>query len=197
MKNFKLFFAILVCLLMLNSLTQAGSRYAVATGIWDATTTWSDTRGGAPGASVPSATDTVWIPSPYIVTLTASGKNCYNLIIESGGTLKADNVNPSSNQRYVRVSGDYVQNDGLIGTHPDSASSYTTIGFETNVTGKTVTFKGSGISKISRIRNGSSASNTTLVIDQDLTLTYTGSSGTGGAAWYGNNGTGVNSTFII
>ncbi len=183
-----LFTLAFVCIGLLLSTANAGSKYAVATGTWESTSTWSLTRGGASGAAVPNATDTVWIPSPYVVTITASAKACYNLIVESGGALLSNQVNPTSSQQYIRVSGDSVVNNGVIGYDPATPSSLTAICFESYVAGKTVTFKGSGVSKISRIRNGNNVSNTTVVIDQDMTLTYTGSTGTGGICWYGFQG---------
>jgi hypothetical protein len=196
MKNTFLIFLLLA--LLVCTTAMGGDKYAVATGNWGVTTTWSLTRGGASGATAPTATDTVYIPSPYIVTVDASGKPCYNLIVEAGGALIGNVRNPSSSQVYVRVSGDSVVNNGIIGYDPAKGPDSTTaICFETYTAGKPVTFKGSGNSRISRIRNGSNLSNTTAVIDQNLTLTYTGSSGTGGDGWYGNNGTGTGTTLKV
>lgn len=61
----------LLCLLVLN-FAFAADRYAVATGNWNATSTWSATSGGAPGATVPGSGDNAYIPSGITVTLTAA-----------------------------------------------------------------------------------------------------------------------------
>lgn len=56
-------------------------RYAVATGNWNSTATWSDTSGGAPGASVPGMSDNVYFDAASgAITVTVSAiANCYNL----------------------------------------------------------------------------------------------------------------------
>lgn len=49
------------------------NRYVVASGNWHSTSIWSDTNGGASGASVPTSDDTVFMPSTaanYTVNLT-------------------------------------------------------------------------------------------------------------------------------
>jgi len=58
------------------------SRYAVATGNWNATATWSDSDGGAPGSSAPVDGDNVFLTATsgaITVTLTA-GATCDNLV---------------------------------------------------------------------------------------------------------------------
>ena len=197
MKYFNTILGLFLCVLLVGTTTLAGSKYAVATGTWGATTTWSLTRGGASGAAIPTSTDTVWVPSPYVVTYETSAKTCYNLIIESGAALISPVANPTSSQVYIRVYGDFVQNDGIIGYDPAAPTVMTAICFESYVPGKMVTFKGSGISKISRIRGGNNLSNTGVIIDQDMTLTYIGSSGTGGVGWYGNQGVGNGGSLTI
>jgi len=54
------------------------NKYLAATGNWNSTSIWSDSFGGAVGASVPSSSDTVYILT-YTVTLTA------NVDFSSGG----------------------------------------------------------------------------------------------------------------
>ena len=66
------------------------NRYAVATGDWSSTNTWSDTSGGAPGASVPVAGDAVTINSGVIVTVTATAA-ATSITINSTGTLNVAN----------------------------------------------------------------------------------------------------------
>jgi hypothetical protein len=196
MKSRLLLFVLLM--LLVGTTALGGQKFAVATGLWDATSTWSLTRGGASGAAVPTATDTVYITAPYVVTLGASGKPCFNLIVEVGAALISDTRNPNSNQRYIRVSGDSVVNNGVIGYDPAKGTDSTTsICFEAYGADKSVTFKGTGVSRISRIRPGSNLNNTTVVIDQNMTLTYTGSAGTGGVGWYGANGTSTGSKLVV
>jgi hypothetical protein len=50
----------------------AATRYSVATGNWNANSTWSTTSGGAPGASFPVAGDIVYIENGHTVTITAN-----------------------------------------------------------------------------------------------------------------------------
>ena len=72
--------------------TFAADRYSVATGNWNATSTWSATSGGASGASVPVAADNVIIEGGYTVTVNAASA-CANLSIASGSTLVAEGFN--------------------------------------------------------------------------------------------------------
>jgi len=57
---------------------HAASRYAVANGNWNATSTWSTSSGGSSGASAPVAGDDVYIEWGYTVTVTANAA-CSNL----------------------------------------------------------------------------------------------------------------------
>ncbi|MCX6227292.1 MAG: hypothetical protein NTV01_21530, partial [Bacteroidia bacterium] len=73
--------------LFLSSLqVHAADRYSVATGNWNATTTWSAASGGGSGASVPGAGDIVHIERGYTVTITAAAA-CASITIYSGSTL--------------------------------------------------------------------------------------------------------------
>jgi hypothetical protein len=65
---------------------QAASRYSVANGNWNSTSTWSATSGGAPGASYPVAGDNVTIENNYTVTVTANAA-CATMTIASGSQL--------------------------------------------------------------------------------------------------------------
>jgi hypothetical protein len=197
MKFFNTILGLFLCILLVGTTTLAGQKYVVANGNWTATTTWSLTRGGASGAAIPTSTDTAWIPSPYKVIYDVSAKTCYNLIVESGAALYSATANPTNSQVYLRVWGDSVRNDGVIGYDPAAPTVMTAMCFESYAPGKTLTFKGSGISMISRIRGGNNLSQMTIVIDQDMTLTYTGSSGTGGVAYYPSQGIGNLNTLKI
>ena len=69
----------------LGPFTPAANRYAVATGNWNATTTWSSAGcAGASGASVPTALTNVIICATRTVTLTANGA-CANLTFDTTG----------------------------------------------------------------------------------------------------------------
>jgi hypothetical protein len=73
---------------------DAANRYAVATGSWNSTTTWSASTGGSSGASVPAAGDNVYIERGYTVTVTANAA-CSNLYFSTAttGTLGTLTVN--------------------------------------------------------------------------------------------------------
>ena len=63
----------------------AADRYSVASGNWNATSTWSATSGGAPGASVPVAGDNVYIESNHTITVTADAA-CANITFTGDGS---------------------------------------------------------------------------------------------------------------
>jgi hypothetical protein len=86
----KQFYNILFTMLLVSlaaNISFATNKYAVASGKWSATSTWSLTRGGTSGAAVPASTDSVFVPSGYTVTVDASSKTVKDLIIESGGSV--------------------------------------------------------------------------------------------------------------
>ncbi|MGE5499049.1 MAG: choice-of-anchor D domain-containing protein, partial [Syntrophothermus sp.] len=182
------FFTGLVTLIVLAALggaTFGGTKYAIASGNWTSASTWSDTRGGAPASAIPATTDDVVIPAPFKVTVDISAKTLNSLTVESGAALFSKEMNPLGSQIYLRIYGDFVKNDGIIGYDPAKGpDSLTTISFEAYKTGGTLTFSGSGVTKISRLRNGSSAANVIFVMDQDLTFSYQGSTGSGGMGFY-------------
>ena len=57
--------------LLSASTASAANRFSVATGNWNAISTWSATSGGGSGASVPVAGDVVTVEGGFNVTLTA------------------------------------------------------------------------------------------------------------------------------
>jgi uncharacterized repeat protein (TIGR01451 family) len=70
-------------LLLFPEISFAAPRYAVATGNWNSTATWSATSGGAPGASVPGILDDViFVNGPVTVTVTADAI-CNSVHIEN------------------------------------------------------------------------------------------------------------------
>jgi hypothetical protein len=86
-KNVLLFCFLLTFILLLSfTKSYSADRYAVATGNWNATTTWAAESGGSPGASVPVAGDNVYVESVFTVTVTAAAA-CANLSIGDGSAL--------------------------------------------------------------------------------------------------------------
>lgn len=67
-----------------------GDRYAVATGNWASTSTWSDTSGGSPGASAPVSGDTAYLNAASgAITVTVAANAACTVLDCSGysGTL--------------------------------------------------------------------------------------------------------------
>ena len=62
------------------------TRWAVATGNWNTTDTWSATSGGSAGASVPATGDHARIEGSYTVTLPAD-TTCGSVRLDGSGTL--------------------------------------------------------------------------------------------------------------
>ncbi|MCW3113811.1 MAG: hypothetical protein JWR18_2207 [Segetibacter sp.] len=66
---------VIIALFILPSSLFATKRYAIATGNWNATSTWAATSGGSSGASIPASADTVYISEAsvnYTVTIPAA-----------------------------------------------------------------------------------------------------------------------------
>ncbi len=180
-----------IMVLSLSHTGLAATRFAVASGNWSATSTWSATRGGSSGAAVPTSADSVIIPSSWTVTVASSPASCNALNVESGGTIKGNTALPTSSIVYVRVYGLTVTVNGTWGVvSPGDNLSMELYG--------NVTILGSGAKYFARIRPGSSQAGKTCTIDCDLTAFYNGSSGSGGSAIYtDNNGANDGTTFII
>jgi hypothetical protein len=80
----------------------AATRYSVASGNWNATSTWSASSGGASGASVPVPADNVVIEGNKTVTVTAN-TFCTDLTISSGSTLALGNFQ-------LTIAGNFMNN---------------------------------------------------------------------------------------
>ena len=78
--------SVLFCLLLGLETTNAADRYSVATGNWDAISTWSATSGGAPNASVPIAGDVAYIEGTRTITVTATSA-CATLSVAAGSVV--------------------------------------------------------------------------------------------------------------
>ena len=85
-----LFISIVISLVSLH--VVGANRYSVASGNWNATSTWSATSGGASGASFPVAGDVVFIEGNRNVTITANAA-CTSLSIASGSSLTVGGFN--------------------------------------------------------------------------------------------------------
>ena len=67
----KIFNIILISLAMaINS--YSANIYAITTGNWENTSSWSDTEGGSPCNCVPTAGDNIYIPSGYTISVTSN-----------------------------------------------------------------------------------------------------------------------------
>jgi len=78
----------LIFLTALTMQSAGADRYSVANGNWGQVSTWSETSGGSPGASVPGASDNVFIEGGFTVTMNAAATTS-NVTIKSGSTLDA------------------------------------------------------------------------------------------------------------
>jgi len=191
---------LLMLFLTIRLYSQAVGDYGSAmSGNWGTSGTWvvCQTQGqwtdATPAPSAPTSTTNVWIRSGTVVTVDASGKTCNNLYIENTGQLKCGVTLPSSTIRYVRIYGSTVQNNGTIGYVASDSSD--AISFE--IYGSSVTFTGTGSTRIARIRPGSNVTTSSVTFDQDVTMTYAGTSGTGGSAIYTSNSGNTNCTVTL
>jgi len=140
---------------------NAATRYSVANGNWNATSTWSASSGGASGASVPVPADDVVIEGNRTVTVTAS-TFCTNISVSSGSTLALGNLQ-------LTVSGNFTNNGSFtVGT-----GTITMNGAGKTIGGTTATsFYNLEISNVDGINlaNNISVSNTLTLTGGRLTL---------------------------
>lgn len=165
-----------------NQATNAVTITSAQSGNWGSTSTWI-------GGVIPTAADNVIIASTHIVELEATPKNCYNLTVDNGGKLWANTV--LTTNRYVRVFGNSLTNNGILGDNADGLC------VETYLSNGTITLSGSGVTKINRMRPGAGAVNQSIVFNADVTFTYTGTLGTGGASLYSGNSANDNISFTV
>ncbi len=165
-----------------NITTTPGELISVQTGNWNATTTWNT-------GTIPTAQDNVTIASGMIVTVTAT-QDVYNLTTVEGGQLKSDLSLPtaSTNLRYLRVYGATVVTDGVVGGSADA------LAFECRAS---VTFSGTGTLSPARVRPGNATTGITILFNQDMTLTYSGTDGLAGTALYTQSADGTSNNITI
>jgi len=88
------------------------ARYSVvATGNWENTSTWSVTRGGTGGASVPTAATLVYIVDGSTVTTTANSAVAGGLFIEGGATL---NLGTTNGHNFAAIPDNDVTGSGTL-----------------------------------------------------------------------------------
>jgi len=86
-------FSFLTIIFLLAGIQGYGAnRYSVATGNWNATSTWSATSGGTAGATAPVAADNAYVEGGWTVTVNANAA-CTNVSIASGSTLSVGGFN--------------------------------------------------------------------------------------------------------
>lgn len=82
--------ALTLALFLTVAVVNAADRYAVVSGNWNSTATWSATDAGIPGASVPVAGDNVYIVRGFTVTIpnavTVACSNVFVTLAASSGT---------------------------------------------------------------------------------------------------------------
>jgi hypothetical protein len=95
--------------------TAAVTRYAVATGQWGSTSTWSATSGGSSGASVPTSSDIVYIEGTNTVTVAAAASCAQLNFSGTNGTVSVNSGQTLSVSGSVRVNQSGTQsNQGTI-----------------------------------------------------------------------------------
>jgi hypothetical protein len=108
-------------------------------GTWDTTTTtnWSATSGGAGGASVPTASDSVFFDQAGTYTVTMTGAlNCLDFNVSAGAVTFATGTSPTLN----------IAGSMSITNVTPTWSSTAAVTFTATTTGKTITTNGVSIS---------------------------------------------------
>ena len=81
-----------IIFVFIGNVANAADRFAVASGNWNSTATWSATSGGAAGASVPLAADVVYIENGRVVTVTANAA-CASIVFQGTNIANALVIN--------------------------------------------------------------------------------------------------------
>ncbi|KAB1154125.1 beta strand repeat-containing protein, partial [Flavobacterium luteum] len=92
----------------------SANRYSVATGNWNATSTWSDTSGGTAGFSAPVAGDVVYIERGFTVTVNVTSA-CTSIQLGRLGTAGAGTLTFSGSST-LTVSGAVVLGNNITGS---------------------------------------------------------------------------------
>ena len=163
---------------------QTGDYKSIASTNWGTNTTWQKWDGAAwvptiAGDFPNSATASVYIQGGFTVNNETSARNIKNLYITGNSTLKSSNL--VNSPVYLRVNGTTISVDpgSLIG---NLSAGNNADGISLDVFSTNVTITGGGTINLSRIRTNTAA--TTIVIDNNVTLNYHGSTNAGNAAGY-------------
>lgn len=102
----------LISLLLGGALCSFGQRYVVAPGgSWSSTSTWSSTRGGASGASVPSSLDDVYTDGNFVTIAGGTNAVCNNLYVRD----VTNSVRGGSGTNTLTISGELATLDSFDG----------------------------------------------------------------------------------
>ena len=89
----------------LISVSVSHNRYSVNDGPWSNTSTWSDIQGGAPGASVPTGTDVVYIDDAHTVNVDMAA-TCGSVTFANNTTQPQTNVLSIDGANSLTINGD-------------------------------------------------------------------------------------------
>jgi hypothetical protein len=93
-----------------TSEVHAQARFSVASGDWNSTSSWSASSGGAPGASVPIATDAVTIERNFTITVDINNAVCASLRV--GGLVTGNGTLAFNANTQLTVSGSVILGNG-------------------------------------------------------------------------------------
>lgn len=155
------------------------------TGAWNTAGTWRVYNGvswlSSPvAATPPNAGNNVFILPGTTVTATfGTVYHCLNLTVEAGGKIYNNDTGPT-NLSYITIYGTTLRCDGTIGNSP------TLDGISFNIEGTNVLLSGTGQFEAARIRKNfnsnpvtaAALTNTSLTIDMDILLRFSGGTNT-------------------
>jgi Ig-like domain CHU_C associated/Secretion system C-terminal sorting domain len=97
--------------LMVICFTGNAQRFAVASTAWSSTSTWSTSRGGVPGASVPSSTDDVYIDGFSVLVAGSTNAVCTNLYVRD----VTNSIRTGAGTNTITISGELAVLDAADG----------------------------------------------------------------------------------
>lgn len=128
-------FILVVVMHFYCSFVLGADRYSVASGNWSNTATWSASRGGLPGASVPGSADNVFIDDSHEVSVDYNVE-CNNLTVGfgTGGILNIGRKTTQPTAQSLVAYGDVTVNNGasVIPRRNNEVHSLTVAGNITN-----------------------------------------------------------------
>lgn len=171
------FIFLFVLLISLVEHSLGATRFSVASGNWNATSTWASSSGGTAGASVPIAGDDVIIERSYTVTITTNAA-CSN--VQIGGP------NTGTNQAgTLTFSGSFsltVSGNTIVGGYGNTnKKGYLTYVSGSTVTTTSLTLGGTGATPAAGIINMTSGGTLNIGSGGITANTVTGNTWTSGA----------------